>query len=218
MQECNDLIENPTNRCACCLLLDTSGSMDGEPIEELNRGIQQFFEEIKSDDFASYSVELSIITFGGYVRQVMDFQTIVDVEPPTFYASGGTPMGQAVKEAINSVNRRKSEYKKVGVAYYQPWVVLMTDGAPTDTYISAANELKQLGNNKKLTVFGIGIGDGCNMNVLKEFCPDNRPPVNLKGFKFKDFFQWLSASLSAVSVSTPGTGVALTPIDGWASI
>jgi uncharacterized protein YegL len=220
--EDDDLISNPTPRCACVLLLDTSSSMSGEPIQELVEGVNLFIEEIKEDDYAVSSVELCIITFGGSVTKHLDFQSVERVsEEIELHASGNTPMGGAIQEAIQLLEARKNEYKRNGVSYYQPWLVLMTDGAPTDGPIfeSAAQNLKQLAEEKKVTVFGIGIGNRADLQQLSKCCPSNRPPKRLKGLKFKDFFQWLSQSLSKVSQSTPGTsGVSLPPPDGWASV
>ncbi|HMU99350.1 MAG TPA: VWA domain-containing protein [Chitinophagales bacterium] len=217
-----DLISNPTPRCACMLLLDTSGSMEGEPLAELMDGVNQFISEIKEDDFAVSSVELSIITFGGTVTKVLNFQSVEKIiEDIELSADGNTPMGAAINEAIKLLESRKNEYKKNGVSYYQPWLVLMSDGAPTDDEIFnlAAENLKQQAENKKITVFAIGIGDEADLDELSRCCPAKRPPKRLKGLKFKEFFQWLSQSLSRVSQSTPGTAqVSLPPADGWAAI
>jgi len=214
----NDLIENPAPRCACMLVLDTSGSMHGQPIDELNHGVTQFIDEVKNDEFASTSVELGIISFGGSVQIINPIQSISQINYPVFQANGDTPMGNAVNSAIMELDKRKQEYKNNGVSYYQPWVVLMTDGAPTDSYQQAAAKLKTMGESKKALVFGIGIGSGCNLNVLSEFCPANRPPLQLAGLQFKQFFQWLSQSMNVVSSSTPGTNIPLPSPSGWTSI
>ena len=60
-----DLVNNPTARVPVCLCLDTSGSMGGMPIDELNEGVRLFYEAIREDETALYSAEVSIVTFGG---------------------------------------------------------------------------------------------------------------------------------------------------------
>jgi uncharacterized protein YegL len=75
-----------------------------------------------------------------------------------------------------------------------------------------------MAEDKKIVVFAIGIGSGCNMEILAQFCPQNRPPKKLDGLKFKEFFSWLSQSMSRVSTSTPGTNVDLASTDGWAAL
>ena len=119
------------------------------------------------------------------------------------------------------LEKRKNEYKEKGVDYYQPWLVLMTDGEPTDkdNIPEAVNKVVNLVNNKKLTVFPIGIGRGANMTTLASFSP-NRAPLRLQGLKFKEFFAWLSQSVSRVSQSTPGETIKLDVegIKGWGEI
>ena len=215
----SDLIENPTPRCACALVLDVSHSMQGEKIAELNEGVRQFLQEVRDDEFAIHSVELGVFTFGGSVATALDFGPLEKVVGwEDFTASGNTPMGKAVNTALYALKQRKKEYKKNGVSYYQPWLVLMTDGIPTDAYQDAAIRLRKMASDKKVVVFGIAIGNDCDMGKLQEFCPDNRPPAKLDGLKFKEFFSWLSQSMSCVSQSTPGTHANLPPLSGWTSI
>ncbi len=70
----NDFADNPEPRVPCILLLDTSGSMGGEPIRELNEGLQLYEQELKKDDLAVKRVEVCIITFGGKVEVVQRSQ------------------------------------------------------------------------------------------------------------------------------------------------
>ena len=216
--ETNDLIDNPSPRCACMLVLDVSHSMEGQKIAELNEGVRQFIHEVKKDDFAKYSVELGVITFGGDVDTIIDFGPLEQITWEDLSVNGNTPMGKAVNAAIDSLEKRKQEYRESGNSYYQPWLVLMTDGAPTDVYQEAAEKLQQQALEKKIVVFGIGIGSDCDLDVLAEFCPENRPPAKLDRLKFKNFFEWLSQSMSMVSQSTPGTETNLPSIDGWGSV
>lgn len=213
-----DLVENPTPRCACMLVLDVSGSMSGVPISLLNQGVNQFIQDVCQDDFARFAVELGIITFGSTVDEIVPIQSILGVSTPTFSAMGNTPMGEAVLKAIEVLEKRKNQYRKHGVPYYQPWIVLMTGGEPTDEYSRAAAQLRELAEDSKMLVFGVGIGDYCNLKKLAEFCPTNRPPKKLAQYRFRQFFDWLSQSMAKVSVSTPETGVKLPNTRGWDSI
>jgi uncharacterized protein YegL len=212
-----DLIENPTPRCACILVLDTSGSMGGTPIDELNQGLLQFIEEIKDDALAQYSVEVGIVTAGPDARTRMPLipaHLIADVN--TLDASGGTPLGEAVNMALDMLEARKNEYKSKGVPYYQPWLVLISDGAPTDNWQGAANKTRTMADNKKLVVMPIGVS-GADLSVLSQF--SSRPAKALAGLKFKQFFQWLSASMSRVSSSgSTVSQVNLPSTGGWDSI
>jgi uncharacterized protein YegL len=70
LEEMVEFAENPEPRCACVLLLDTSGSMAGEKIDALNEGIRTFKEELQGDPLASRRVEVAIVTFDSQVQVV----------------------------------------------------------------------------------------------------------------------------------------------------
>lgn len=218
-----DLVNNPTARVPVCLCLDTSGSMGGMPIDELNEGVRLFYEAIREDETALYSAEVSIVTFGENAQCIVDFASL-DRQPnvPILTANGMTPMGEAVNMGLDLLEQRKKEYKDRGVDYYQPWLVLMTDGAPngdSEELSRAINRTVDLVNQKKLTIFPIGIGSDADMNVLSKFSP-KRAPLKLQGLKFREFFAWLSKSVSKVSQSTPGESVKLDVegIKGWGEL
>lgn len=219
-----DLVNNPTPRVAVCLCLDVSGSMCGTPINELNRGVQLFFDAIREDETALYAAEIAIVTFGYEVECVRDFCSLtVQPNPPILQASGMTPMGEAVNLALDKLNRRKEDYKNAGVDYYQPWLVLMSDGGPNgsaEELRKAKNTTTQLIQDRKLAVFSIGIGQDADMNELSAFSQPKRPALRLAGLRFREFFEWLSKSVSSTSQSTPGENVKLDTagISGWAEL
>lgn len=216
--DADDLIDNPTTRVPVVLCLDISASMSGEKIQELNRGVKEFFNAVKNDDIAKYAVELCIVTFNTSAQKVLEFagieRQIGRFNTINLVASGNTAMGAAVNMALDLLEKRKQEYQDKGVDYWQPWLVLMTDGQPTDIITSAAQRTASLINEKKLTIFPIGIGAGANMEQLKKFSP-NKEPLRLKGLMIAEFFDWLGKSVKTTSQSAPGSRIKLPPI-GWA--
>jgi hypothetical protein len=97
--------ENPENRCTVVLLLDTSGSMAGQRIQELNAGLQTFRDELFSDSLASKRVDVAIVTFGP-VKVECDFTGIQSFIAPHLTTTGDTPMGAAVEKALEMVRER----------------------------------------------------------------------------------------------------------------
>jgi len=212
------LIENPEPRCPCLLLLDTSGSMNGRPITALNDGLRTFREELTGDAMASQRVEVAMMTFGP-VNVLSDFETADLFQPPTLYAGGDTPMGSAIMQGLDMLETRKAVYKQAGVAYYRPWVFLITDGAPTDNYAAAAERVRQGDSQerKAFSFFAVGV-EGADMGKLGQICSPNRPPLKLQGLSFRELFTWLSSSLGGVARSQPGQLVALPPPSGWSAV
>ncbi len=215
----NDLIENPSPRCACMLVLDISGSMSGDAIKELNAGLAQFFEEVKEDEFTAYSVEVAVISAGGRIIEQLAFtpaHQITSFKP--LVADGDTPLGGAVNKALDCLDVRKNEYKRAGVAYYQPWLILISDGEPTDNWQAAAQRAQDMANQGKLVVIPVGV-KGANLTKLSAFSKSNRPAKSLDSLKFREFFLWLSASMARVSCSaSTSSAVKLPSTDGWDSI
>lgn len=212
-----DFAENPEPRCPCLLLLDNSGSMGGAPIAELNRGLQAFRDELVADPLASKRVEVAIVSFGP-VRTVNPFQSVTHFTAPTLQPEGQTPMGQAIVEGLSLLRARKSEYKAAGIAYYRPWIFLITDGAPTDSITEAARQVKAGEDAKEFAFFAVGV-EQADMAVLAQL--GRREPLKLNGLRFRDLFQWLSSSMKAVSRSTPGDAVPLenpAAPSGWAAV
>lgn len=209
---------NPEPRCPCVLLLDTSYSMNGAKINQLNDGLNTFHQDLMSDNLAKLRVEVGIVTFGGHVDIVQNFVSAGQFTPPYLSANGGTPMGQAINTALNMVQMRKQEYKTNGIAYFRPWVFLITDGEPTDSeWQAAAQRVRQEDADKRVAFFVVGV-QGANKGTLDQVAPPNRPSLMLDGLKFNELFSWLSASLGNVSRSRPGDEVPLQNPTGWATI
>ena len=211
-----DFADNPEPRCPCVLVLDCSYSMTSNgALDELNRGIETFKSAIEGNDLAAKRVEVAIVTFGADVDVAQDFTTVDGFVPQPLVATGATPMGEALEQAVDIVGQRRQTYRSNAMKSYKPWIFLITDGAPTDDITGAIADIKAGENNGDFTFFAVGV-DQADMAVLSKIST-KRAPLKLKGIAFDELFQWLSDSLSQVSSDDPGaTSVAL-PQVGWAA-
>ena len=213
-----DLIENAEPRIACVLLLDTSTSME-EEMPALNEGLQSLLSAIRQDELASKRVELAVIEFNSEARIIQEFTTVENLESiDPLFADGLTSMGTAIIQGVDLIEKRKTRYKTNGIPYYRPWLFIMTDGMPTDTdKVDQASELLRISlQNKGLTVFPIGIGNGVDYESLKRIT--HVSPKKLGEDKWQELFNWVSASLSVVSSSRPGDiNISLPSYDSWES-
>jgi uncharacterized protein YegL len=218
LDEVVEFAENPEPRCPCVLLLDTSGSMQGEPIEALNQGLLSLKDELVKNSLAARRVEVAIVTFDSNVNVVQDFVTADQFNPPILTAQGLTTMGSGIHKALDMIQERKSQYRANGIAYYRPWVFMITDGEPQgelDHVVEQASKRLQGDEaNKRVAFFTVGV-ENANMTRLNEI--GVRTPLKLKGLNFIEMFVWLSASMSAVSHSQVDEQVALPPI-GWGTV
>jgi uncharacterized protein YegL len=206
--------DNPEPRCPCLLLLDTSGSMSGRPIQELNDGVQAFYKELQEDALAMNRVEVGLISFGP-VRIISEFNNASFLVNPMLEAESDTPLGEAIVQGIEMIRKRKEEYKANGISYYRPWIFLITDGSPTDDWQNAAAAVREGESRKSFAFFAVGV-DGADMDTLGQISV--RKPLKLQGLRFRELFQWLSASMKSASRSNPGDKLLLPPPTGWSEV
>ena len=152
------------------------------------------------------------------INVVQDFVTADQFNPPILTAQGLTTMGAGIHKALDIIQERKSQYRTNGIAYYRPWVFMITDGEPQGELEhiveQAAQRLQGDEANKRVAFFTVGV-ENANMTRLNQITV--RTPLKLKGLNFIEMFVWLSTSMSAVSHSQMDEQVALPPI-GWGTV
>ena len=209
MNKLEDRIEiaNPQQpHCVVVLLLDTSSSMEGPKINQLNEGLKFFKEDVLKDELARKRLDIAVVNFGSSANSVTNFSSIEEFETPMLVAAGSTPMGGAILKAINLVEQRKKDYKDVGVDYFRPWIFMITDGGPTDMspgdsmWNEVIKKVNDGENSDNFLFFTIGV-EPANMELLQQIAPPQRQPVKLKPGMFREMFLWLSKSQGKISAS-----------------
>lgn len=188
---------------------------------ELKKGVAQFYREIGADPLAKKAADVATITYSSGVNCVSEFQNLAQggpVDPLAGVTAGGdTHLGEALEAALQKIDRQKEYYKRHGFPYYQPWLIVMTDGVPNgdaEVLKKSIAEIRSRVDNKKLTVFPIGIGKDADMAVLSEMSP-KIGAVKMQDMKFLEMFTWLSQSVSA---SGRASSMELSSAAGWATL
>lgn len=216
---------NPSQRTPCMLVVDASGSMDEivaatgrKRIEELNDGLAILQQELMADDTASQRVQLAIVCVGGPAGEadlLMDWTDAYQFQAPRLFAGGQTPLGQGMRLALQYVEQQKRQLQANGIGYTRPWIMVISDGEPTDdpgVWQSVTQECRAAEAAKRCVIYPIGVADA-NMNAMQQL--SSTPALKLSEAKFREYFQWLSSSLSAMGRSKPGDQVQLPAPSPW---
>jgi uncharacterized protein YegL len=126
-------------------------------------------------------------------------------------------MACGIEMAVDLIEERKQLYKAQGIDYYRPWIFMIADGGPMDmkpgdpAWTSVVKKIHDGEAARKFSFFLIATGQA-DMRLLERLAPPNRGPLRLATGCWKELFQWLSASQSAVSGTEVGDPVELPPI------
>lgn len=174
------------------LLLDVSGSMQGEKIAALQAAVRELVQDLAQARQPQGEVHLATITFADGVVDgplVPAAQAVV----PDLSASGRTSMGAALERLKTLLDDRGL----VPARAYTPTVVLVSDGQPTDHFDRALKELLASERAGRATRMALAIGEDADLDVLRRFVSNPEIPVIRAGevARIRDFFRWVSFSV-----------------------
>ena len=175
------------------ILLDTSGSMRGEPIHAVNNSMQVLLSTLRQDPHALDTVHISLITFDLEAR-VMQELTPLDEFPPVDLKtpnSGPTFLGEALKMVGQKVKTEVKTGGEDGKGDWAPLLFVMTDGKPSDTQ-TFNEQVSAITNAGFATIVGCGAGPSADVTALKRFCTSVAMLDTLDGRGFEQFFKWVS--------------------------
>jgi uncharacterized protein YegL len=195
------------------ILLDTSGSMRGEPIHSVNVGLQAMLSALRQDPYALESVHLSIITFDVEAREYLPLTPLDEVRLSEITApdAGATFMGAALELLIERVDRNVKKTAGDTKGDWRPLLFVMTDGSPSDlhAYRQAIPEVKK---RNFASILACAAGPKAKQEMLRELTDRVVTLDTMDSAAFSGFFKWVSASVSVGSSSAGITGqVSLPP-------
>ncbi|MDR0864362.1 MAG: VWA domain-containing protein [Candidatus Symbiothrix sp.] len=183
------------------LVLDTSGSMMGEPIAAVETGVQTLVSALRQDPYALETAYLSIITFDSNAKQIVPLTELTAFQMPTIAATGLTSLGDALKLLANKIDSEVVKTTAEVKGDWKPLVFIMTDGCPTDDWLKGLAEFRK---RKTGMVVACAAGQGADTNVLKQITECVVQLDTADSSTIKAFFKWVSASVSTGSQKVDG--------------
>lgn len=206
-----DFAKTTKKRLPICFCLDVSGSMIAPTesgrtrIEKLNEAFSKFITAMKANDEVASSADIAMVTFGGKAGILQNFGPLSTLDVPEIKVNQRslTPMGEAVQVALKLLEIRKAAYKDKGLKYFQPWLIVLTDGEPegTDAVENMEKAIAQatdLEKDNKLVIFNIGIGTDVNLDILKRLSIKRENPISVGETNLDELFTFLGSSSESV--------------------
>lgn len=194
------------------LLLDTSGSMKGEPIEAVKNGLESLVGFLRQDPFALESVHLSIITFDREVNNILPLKDLESLILPEIVTpdSGPTHLGQALELLCELVDKEVLKSTPDQKGDWMPLLFIMTDGKPSDLqkYREMIPEVKSRHFGE---IVACAAGPKVDDQLLKELTHIVVHLDTADSSTIKSFFKWVSASVSTGNRSMGAGGDVVLP-------
>ncbi|MFZ4856744.1 MAG: vWA domain-containing protein [Desulfuromonadaceae bacterium] len=178
------------------LVLDTSGSMHGEPIEAVKNGVQVLISTLRQDPYALETAYLSVITFDSIAQQLVPLTELGSFQQPNIQATGTTSLGDALSLLAQKIEQEVAKTSNDTKGDWKPLIFIMTDGVPTDDWQKGLDELKKV---KTGVIVACAAGPGADTAILKQITEVVVQLDTADSATIKAFFKWVSASVSSGS-------------------
>lgn len=185
------------------LMIDTSGSMSGEPIQQVKNGMQMLVSALRQDPQALETAYLSVITFDSVAKEAVPLTDLPSFQIPTIDANGITSLGAALQLVADCAKRDVRKASATQKADWRPMVFLMTDGGPTDDFQKGLTRFKE---EKWGAVVACAV-DKADTNILQQIAGEAVVRLDTSdSAALSAFFKWVTASISTSSKSVQTTG------------
>jgi uncharacterized protein YegL len=192
------------------ILLDTSGSMNGEPIEAVKNGLQVLVSSLRQNPQAIETVYLSIITFDTVANQVVPLTDLASFQMIDIKSSGTTALGAALQLVAKSIQHNVAKTTTSQKVDWKPIVFIMTDGIPTDNWQDGLKEFKK---HKTGFTVACAAGSKADTGILKQITENVVSLDTADSHTISKFFTWVSASVAVSSSRIEDTGKEVTGLN-----
>lgn len=178
------------------LLLDTSGSMYGEPIESVKNGLETLLSSLRQDPYALETAFLSIIEFNTNAVQSVPLIDLMSFQAPDLTPSGTTSLGAALTLLANKISEEVKTTTLEEKGDWRPLVFIFSDGGATDNFEKG---IKDLESAKTGIVVACAAGHSAKIDELMKITENVVQLENTDSNAISAFFNWVSASISTNS-------------------
>lgn len=185
-----------SRRLPVYILIDTSGSMKGEPIESVKVGLSDMIATLRLDPYALETVCVSIITYDKDIKQVLPLTELANLQMPDIVCpdSGPTHTGAALNMLCSCYDREVNKGTKEQKGDWMPLLFLLTDGKPSDlvVYDEAIANVKR---HPFTNIVACAAGPKAKTEPLKKLTDKVFSLDTMDCSTFKKFFQWVTLNV-----------------------
>lgn len=189
------------------LLLDTSGSMHGAKIQNLQASVNRFKDDIMSNPKVADIVDVAIMGFNSEPYVIQEWRPVSEMNNVDLTASGNTNITAALNGGLSKLRERTDLAYHQGIEIRIPWIILFSDGYGGD--VTEIGQVMRERNKNSLSRLWFLGAEGYDKKTAALLTENKRvfESHSKDGFDFKQFFDFMSESVKRVSLSRLGEHV-----------
>lgn len=192
------------------ILIDTSSSMRGEPIEAVRHGLNELKQSLSQDPYALETVFLSIITYDTEVRQLVPLTEVFRFCLPDLEAKGRSALGGAIKLLTEKIDTEVKHTTQDQKGDWRPLVFILSDGGYEGPFMGPIKEFKK---RKCGIVVACAAGQKAHIDNLQKITDNIIQISSTDTANISAFFKWVSSSVSTSSMKIESTGIDMASIN-----
>ena len=173
---CRPSLASIIPHCLIMLVLDTSHSMWGKGLHDLKHALQAFYKTIEINGIINTVVDIAAVSMGDNLTMLEDFTPFqtskllsINIRP-----KGDTPIGAALKLAMQKIQKQLEVYQTNGIEYVTPQLILLSDGKnSSDNFSKEAAKIQKACAEDKLICRAIAMGDSPDYQTLSLIAGNN---------------------------------------------